>query len=141
MQNSVRWSVVLVVPRSNQFVVVARGFNPRDVNFPGGDAAVEDTGPEQTALRKLYEETGIRVEAEDLKDMDCWRGERGQLVYAYYVTLKNPRRVRSGTGGKVFWTAALHRLTGRHSTFAERNKHLLEMLQRVDTSAQAITSF
>lgn len=134
VEEHVRWSVVLVVPRSNQFAVAARGFNPRDVNFPGGDSSIEDRTPEQTALRKLYEETGIRADVEDLKPMDDWKGDRGQPVHAFYVTVKN-KRVRSGTGGKVFWTAALQRLTSRHSTFASYNERLLKLLQRVGVRA------
>lgn len=130
MQERVRWSTVLVVPRSEQFVVVARGFNPRDVNFPGGDSTVEDRSPEDTVIRKLYEETGLRVELDDLKCMDEWTGAHNQPVYAYYA-LKVVGRVRSGTGGKVFWTAALGRLTTKHCLFSEYNERLLRLLQRL----------
>jgi len=130
MEERVRWSTVLVVPRGDQFIALARGFQPRDTNFPGGSSAPEDTCPEETAIRQLYEETGLRTTSEDMRLIDESIGEHGQPVYAYFVTTFSGR-ARSGCEGKVFWTAHLARLTSRYASHGEHAKRLLQKLQRV----------
>lgn len=130
MQEHVRWSAVLIVPRGDQFLALASGFRPRDTNFPGGDSSSEDRTPEETAVRQLYEETGLRAAPEDMNLLDQWVGSNGQDVYAYVVG-NFTGRVRSSSEGKVFWTANMGLLTSRSAQHNESARHLLLLLKRV----------
>ncbi len=125
-----RWSVVLVVPRGEQFVVIAKGFSPRDINFPGGDEEPGDRNPRATGVRELSEETGLITLPKHLKRLDTWEGDRGQAVYAFFVTAFHGR-LRSSDEGKSFWTSNLTMLTGKGAQHAEYNKRLLVKLMRL----------
>lgn len=121
------WSVVLVVPRANQFVAIARGFAPRNVNFPGGNRDPEDRTPADTAVRELYEETGLRTTPEFLRIIAKWKGSQGQDVYAFKVA-RYIGRLRSSTEGKVFWTSQLGSFISPTSEFAKDNAFILSKL-------------
>ena len=126
----VRWSAVVVVPRGAQFLVVARDFQPQNINFPGGDSEPEDRTPKDTAIRELREETGLGTEARFVRLMDRWVGAQGQPVYAFFVTAFNGRE-RSSDEGKTFWTSQYPLLTSPHAEFREHNKRLLRTLTRI----------
>jgi 8-oxo-dGTP pyrophosphatase MutT (NUDIX family) len=124
------WSAVVVVPRGEQFAVVARGFAPKNVNFPGGDRLAEDQTPVDTAVRELREETGLLTTPEYLRLMSVWTGSRGQRVYAYFAT-GFVGRLRSGSEGKAFWTAQLPLLLAPTSDFHKEQRALLQKLMRL----------
>jgi ADP-ribose pyrophosphatase YjhB (NUDIX family) len=121
------WSVVVVVPRAAQYAVIARGFNTRDINFPGGYKDPEDATPADTAARELYEETGLMTTAEFLKLIDTWKGAQNEPVYAYLATGYRGR-MRSSGEGKPFWTANISSLVKRTSTFRQDNARLLRKM-------------
>lgn len=119
------WSTVLVVPRNAQFAVIARNFNVRNVNFPGGSRAPEDDSPSDTAMRELREETGLFTAPEFLRLLDKWQGEDGLPVYAYLVTGYRGR-IRSSGEGRAFWTAQTGLLLSPASEFRYHNARLLK---------------
>lgn len=121
-----RWSVALVVPRGQQYLAIARHFNPRDVNLIGGDAEPEDTEPVQTAIRELFEESGLRTQPHQLQLLEAQPNERGRLTYAYLVKAYRGR-LRSSEEGKPFWTAQLHRFSSPSSTFSKHNLRLVHL--------------
>ena len=126
----VRWSAVVVVPRNDQFLVVARGFQPKNINFPGGDSEPEDRTPKDTALRELREEAGLSSEPKYVRLMDKWLGSDGQPVYAFFVTAFSGRE-RSSDEGKTFWTSKYSMLTNSQADFRDYNKRLLRKLMRI----------
>jgi len=120
------WSVALVVPRGQQYLAIARNFNPRDVNLPGGNSDPEDTEPVQTAIRELFEESGLRTQPPQLHLLEARPNERGVLTYAYLV--KGYRgRLRASEEGKPFWTAQLHMFSAPSSTFSKHNLRLVHL--------------
>lgn len=125
-----RWSAVAIVPRGEQYLVVARNFQPKDVNFPGGNSEPGDRTPKDTAIRELLEETGVGTQPEFVQLMDKWRGADGEPVYAFFVTAFTGRE-RSSDEGKAFWTSNLTSLTAKQSTFRVGNKRLLKKLLRL----------
>jgi 8-oxo-dGTP pyrophosphatase MutT (NUDIX family) len=124
------WSIIAVIPRGEQFAVIARGFSTRNINFPGGDKTEQDQTPADTAVREILEETGLYTTAEFLRLIDTWKGSRGQRVYAFYIT-GFQGRLRSSPEGKTFWTAQTSLLISSSSEFRDRAKRLLEKLTRM----------
>ena len=122
-----RWSVVAVVSRGDEILAVARKFDPKDVNLPGGHDREEDLNPPHTLRRVVLEETGVRVRQYHL--MTSWQGDMGQPVYAYFVSTFGGR-ARSSTSGKTLW-AKPAQLVKDGSTFQVFNKQLLKTLMRV----------
>jgi 8-oxo-dGTP pyrophosphatase MutT (NUDIX family) len=55
---------------------------PRYWGFPKGHTEESDLSPRHTAVRELEEETGLRVELEDLLDLksDEWKDRKGEEV-------------------------------------------------------------
>lgn len=97
------WSVVVVVANlNNDVLAISRGFNVRDPALPGGDSEAGDESPAQTAVRELFEETGIN--AIEARCVDRWEGDRGQPVFAFYITKWKGKRLRASAEGKPFWT-------------------------------------
>ncbi len=121
------WSVVLIVPRGTQLLMQKRAFISKDLNFPGGNSIEGENTPEETAARKLREETGLTVTPHDVELFDYWTGPNGQLVYAFIV-LKYRGRPRSSVGGRVFWSRQYQGLTAKTSTFWASNERLIRKL-------------
>jgi len=120
------WSAIVVVAKSpDVLLAVTRGFDTRDVNFPGGDAEPSDVTPADTAQRELYEETGLR--ATRLRLVHQWPGDRGQVVYAF-VADGFRGRLRASAEGKPFWTNKM-RLLGPRSSYRLTTGALLRKLR------------
>ena len=139
MNHRPSWSSVIVVPRNVQFAVIARGFNVRNVNFPGGRRAEEDANPTDTAIRELREETGLFTAPEFLRLIDKWSGADGYPVYAYLVENGRFRgRVRSSSEGRAFWTAQTGLLTSPASEFRDYNRRLLKKVLSAPTTPSLV---
>ncbi len=123
------WSVVLIVPRgAHDVLALSRGFNLRDPAFPGGDSEEGDETPALTAVRELYEETGLR--AVELRCMDQWVGDRGQPVFAFYTPKWRGKRLRASEEGKPFWTYPKALLT-KTAYYRDDARRILEKLGRI----------
>lgn len=120
-----RWNVVLIVPVEDNVVAIARGFDPVDVNLPGGTDQYLDKSPADTARRELLEETGLI--AVDLELVDCWKLRDNSVTYAYLVKLFTGK-IRSSSAGKTF-LAKPRQLCTEECTFASKNVRLLKRLK------------
>lgn len=117
------WAAVVVVISGPHVLAVARDFHPTDLNFPGGRADPGDKTPMQTAVRELYEETGIR--AQTLELLDRW-DHNGRPTYAYLATVWKGRP-RSSPEGKACWVFP-SAVTSKASTFHRANHRLIQRL-------------
>jgi len=122
-----RWSVVVVVSNGEHILAVARGFDPKDINLPGGNDLEDDKTPIETLRRVVPETTGIVVRS--YHRMDTWKGDMSQPVYAFFVP-KWSGKPHSSSAGKTFW-AKPQQLVAESATFAPHNKRLLKTLMRV----------
>ncbi len=130
------WSVVVVVFKGPTSVLaISRNFNTRDPSLPGGDSEPEDANPAATAVRELFEETGIQ--AIELRCMDQWVGDRGQPVFAFFIPKWKGSRLRTSDEGKPFWTVP-GRLLIKSATYRDYAQRLLEKLGRVAAQPQAV---
>jgi 8-oxo-dGTP pyrophosphatase MutT (NUDIX family) len=128
------WSVVVVVSNGNNDVLaISRGFNLQDPALPGGDSEPFDESPVQTAARELYEETGLRAQGE-ANCIDSWTGERGQPVFAFYVSQWRGR-LRTSSEGKPFWTQPKN-LLARGAYYRDEAKRVFEKLQELKLQLQ-----
>lgn len=134
MKKKVAWSVVLVVPRGTQVLMQKRGFLSNDLNFPGGNAIDNERSAQQTAVRKLLEETGLIADVHDFECIDVLMGSEGQNVYVYLVN-KYRGRPRSSNGGRVFWSKQYHRLAMKSSTFSSYNERIVRKLLTIRPAA------
>lgn len=97
------WSVVVVVSNlHNDVLAISRGWDLRNPALPGGDSEPFDESPAHTAMRELFEETGIT--ALEARCIERWEGDRGQPVFAFFITKWKGKRLRASAEGKPFWT-------------------------------------
>lgn len=133
---SATWSVVIVVPRASQYVALARGFNPRNINFPGGSRDLElDAKPVDTVVRELYEETGLRTSPEFVRLITTWNDPQKNPVYAYLVP-QFLGRLRAGPEGRVFWTAQIGLFTSPSSEFSTEALLIFRRILPAPTAAR-----
>jgi 8-oxo-dGTP pyrophosphatase MutT (NUDIX family) len=125
------WSVVVVVSNGPNVLALSRAFNVRDPAFPGGDSESTDESPAQTAVRELFEETGIT--AIEARCFDRWEGERGQPVFAYFVPRWKGKRLRVSPEGKPFWTHPDTLLT-KTAHYHQDAQRILDALRQVQLS-------
>lgn len=122
------WSVLTIVFKGPHVLAISRNFNQRDPAFPGGDSEPSDPSPADTAMRELYEETGIQ--AMELRLMEQWEGDRGQPVFAFFVPRWQGSRLRTSDEGKPFW-ARPEKFTVPTATFRETSQILLQKLGKL----------
>lgn len=129
------WSVVVVVANGNNDVLaISRGFNVRDPALPGGDSEEIDESPAQTALRELYEETGVT--AIEARCIDRWEGDRGQPVFAFFIPKWKGKRLRTSSEGKPFWTQPSN-LFAKTAFYREDARRLLAKIGELHLSKTA----
>jgi 8-oxo-dGTP pyrophosphatase MutT (NUDIX family) len=127
--NTPLWSVVIVVFNDRGHVLsLTRNFDLRDLAMPGGHCAAVDVDPQQTAIRVLQEETGLRVKtyADALQISDPiadWVGDLGQPVYAFRV-YDVGGKLRTSKGKPVWVRPKM--LFAASCTFREKARELLE---------------
>lgn len=129
-QGTPAWSVVVVVNNANNDVLaLSRGFSVRDPALPGGDSEPGDETPAQTAARELLEEAGLI--ALELRCIDRWQGERGQPVFAFYITKWRGKRLRTSDEGKPFWTQP-HKLLVKTAFYRDEARRLFAKLTELN---------
>lgn len=126
--NLARWSVVAVVPKEDEFLAIARRFNPSDINFPGGCDVPEDLTHVDTLRRMVLEDTGVKVLGWRVMSRP-WLGRFREPVFPYFVT-EWKGKIRPGASGKVLW-ASPEKLIQDSSTYSSYAKVLLKLLMRV----------
>lgn len=117
---------MIVFNGAHRVLMVNRKFNVRDPALPGGDSEPEDLTPAKTAIRELFEETGLR--AMELICVDKWEGERGQPVFAFFVPKWKGSHLRSSSEGKPYW-AYPQKLLVMSAKYRDIAQRLLEKIK------------
>jgi ADP-ribose pyrophosphatase YjhB (NUDIX family) len=133
------WSVVAVVFNDRGHVLaLTRNFDQRDLAMPGGHCGEVDGDPQQTVLRVLREETGLRIKTHNnalqVETLAEWKGAQGQPVYAFQV-YDYEGKLRTSKGKPVWVRPKM--LFAAGCTFRKEARELLEPLMQSEEEPEA----
>lgn len=119
--------VVIIHPETGKILGVSRKNDPNDYGLVGGKVDLYDLTPEDAAVRETLEETGIKLNKNDLKLIhnEMW-GEREQ--YTYLAPSYDGSKLFTKEAGVIKWCTLEEILQG---SFSEYNKIILEKLNLV----------
>jgi len=128
LEISSRWSLILVVPKGNDLLGVAKKFDPSNVNLPRGVSNREDLRPIDAAFRILREQTNVKAIEARLIDMSP-NQEDWRTTYVYLVTTFEGNPL-STTHGRALWTSTSPFLMQTSDDFAWAER-LFKKLKRI----------
>lgn len=111
---------ILVTDGRGRFLAVLQHDKKRRVAFPGGHLEPGET-PAQTAVRELFEETGLR--ATELRELGRVVGDGRETFLFAATTTGMPRRSQEGA---VLWTRPESFVQGKYGPFCEHAFRLWE---------------
>lgn len=103
-QGSNSASIVLIERPDGMILVVTRGCSPQ-VGLPGGVIEPKEE-PVSAAARELYEETGLRVDAEELEHLFTEKNSEGWTVHVYRADydLVSKQVITPSDEGAAIWS-------------------------------------